>query len=135
MLKECVMGLGGEVAYVDFAMGQSEGWIRLQDENSGKVVVEKMKDNKVRSNCLFSNSCSIYRSNELGRHIISSFIFSSLSQMTINKGEVTFRVLEGEEEEKYLATVKETIKNLRSRNKNTKRGGRSRRGEQRAKKQ
>lgn len=47
IIKKSLMELGGEVAYIDYEMGKSEGWIRLQDANSGKALVDKMTDGKV----------------------------------------------------------------------------------------
>ncbi|XP_043273377.1 la protein homolog [Venturia canescens] len=49
-IKKSLMELGGEVAYIDYEMGKSEGWVRLQDANSGKALVEKMNDGKLTIN-------------------------------------------------------------------------------------
>ncbi|XP_078047320.1 la autoantigen-like [Augochlora pura] len=49
-IKECLGQLQASIAYVDFNMGDNEGWVRLQEENSAKVLVRKMKNNKVLIN-------------------------------------------------------------------------------------
>ncbi|XP_017885645.1 la protein homolog [Ceratina calcarata] len=74
-IKENLGKLGANIAYVDFKMGDKEGWVRLQGENAAKTIIDKMTDSKV----------------------------------LINDKEVVCRVLEGEEEEKYLAKTKEKM--------------------------
>ncbi|XP_076621868.1 la autoantigen-like [Colletes latitarsis] len=74
-IKDHLGRLEASIAFVDFKIGDSEGWIRLEGENSAKSVVDKMKDGK----------------------------------LTICDNEVNFRVLEGEEEETYLAKAKEKM--------------------------
>lgn len=74
-IKEHLGKLGANIAYVDFKMGDKEGWVRLQGENAAKSVIDKMTDSKV----------------------------------LINDKEVVCRVLEGEEEETYLAKTKEKM--------------------------
>ena len=49
MIKEAITDLNGDVAFVDFNLGLEEGWVRLQEAESGKEVLEKMKDNKVQN--------------------------------------------------------------------------------------
>ncbi|KAF3426136.1 hypothetical protein E2986_01849 [Frieseomelitta varia] len=71
--------LGANIAFVDFKIGDKEGWIRLQGENTAKTVIDKMNENKI----------------------------------TISGKEVTCRVLESDEEEKYLTKVKEQMANTR----------------------
>lgn len=46
-IKESLQGLGGEVAFVDFKMGDREGWVRLQGENTAKDVFDKCTDGKL----------------------------------------------------------------------------------------
>lgn len=83
-IKERLGELEASIAFVDFKMGDKEGWVRLQGENSAKPVVDKMKEGKV----------------------------------LIREEEVTCRVLEGEEEEKYLAKAKENMVNCRQKHNN-----------------
>nr|XP_033323341.1 la protein homolog [Megalopta genalis] len=78
-IKERLGELQASVAFVDFRMGDKQGWVRLQGENSAKTLVDKMKNNRV----------------------------------LINKKEVVCRILEGEEEEEYLAKAKEKMTMLR----------------------
>ncbi|CAK9833927.1 La protein homolog [Anthophora retusa] len=101
-IKERLGELDASIAFVDFKIGDKEGWVRLQGENSAKAVVDKMKDSKV----------------------------------LIRDKEVTCRIIEGEEEEKYLAKAKEEMTNLRQKytkgkkgkkGRNTQRGQRKRR--------
>ncbi|KZC11665.1 PREDICTED: la protein homolog [Dufourea novaeangliae] len=96
-IKERLSELQASIAFVDFKMGDKEGWVRLQGENSAKTVVDKMKDSKV----------------------------------LIHDKEVTCRILEGEEEEKYLAKAKEDMANTRQRYNKGKRGGKKGRNAQR----
>lgn len=46
-IKERLGELEASIAFVDFKMGDKEGWVRLQGENSAKPVVDKMKEGKV----------------------------------------------------------------------------------------
>ncbi|XP_076238182.1 la autoantigen-like [Calliopsis andreniformis] len=95
-IKERLGELDATIAFVDFKIGDKEGWVRLQGENSAKTVVDKMKEGKV----------------------------------IIREKEVTCRVLEGEEEEKYLAKAKEEIANIRQKYvKGKKRGRNAQRGQ------
>lgn len=74
-IKENLGKLGANIAFVDFKIGDKEGWVRLQGENAAKTIIDKMTDSKV----------------------------------LIKETEVVCRVLEGEEEEKYLAKTKEKM--------------------------
>ena len=96
-IKERLGELEASVAFVDFKMGDKEGWVRLQGENSAKPVVDKMKEGKV----------------------------------SIRDTEVPCRVLEGEEEEKYLAKAKEEMANIRQKYNKGKRSGKKGRNAQR----
>ncbi|KOC63739.1 La protein like protein [Habropoda laboriosa] len=91
-IKERLGELDASIAFVDFKIGDKEGWIRLQGENSAKAVVDKMKDSKV----------------------------------LICDKEVTCRILEGEEEEKYLAKAKEEMTNVRQKYTKGKKGKKGR---------
>ena len=42
------MYTGADVAYIDFKVGDKEGWVRLTKENTAKGVAEKMTDNKMK---------------------------------------------------------------------------------------
>ncbi|XP_003700046.1 la autoantigen-like [Megachile rotundata] len=91
-IKERLGELDASIAFVDFKIGDQEGWVRLQGENSAKAVVDKMKDSKV----------------------------------LIHGKEVTCRVLEGEEEQKYLIKAKEEMANMRQKFVKGKRGKKGR---------
>lgn len=39
---------GGEVAYIDFKVGDTEGWVRFTKENVAKEVNEKITDGKIK---------------------------------------------------------------------------------------
>ncbi|KAL2747572.1 la protein [Vespula maculifrons] len=71
------------IAYIHFESGDKEAWIRFQEENAAKTILEKLSENKI----------------------------------LIEETEVTCRVLENEEEQKYLDEVKKYISNLRQRHK------------------
>ncbi|CAH0603466.1 unnamed protein product [Chrysodeixis includens] len=47
-VKEALAALGADVAYIDFKVGDKEGWVRLTKENTAKGVAEKMTDGKVK---------------------------------------------------------------------------------------
>lgn len=96
-IKERLGELQASIAFVDFKIGDKEGWVRLHGENSAKAVVEKMKDNKV----------------------------------LIREKEVVCRILEGEEEDKYLAKAKVEMTNTRQKFTKGKRAGRKGRNAQR----
>ncbi|XP_076659291.1 la autoantigen-like [Halictus rubicundus] len=96
-IKERLGELQANIAFVDFKIGDKEGWVRLQGENSAKVVVDKMKDNKV----------------------------------LIHNKEVACRILEGEEEAKYLAKAKVEMANTRQKFAKGKRAGKKGRNAQR----
>lgn len=40
--------LGAEIAYIDFKVGDTEGWVRMAKENVAKEVVEKITDGKIK---------------------------------------------------------------------------------------
>lgn len=46
VIKEKVSEMS-EVAYIDHKVGDTEGWIRLQGENSAVELIKKLEDNKV----------------------------------------------------------------------------------------
>lgn len=91
-IKERLGELDASIAFVDFKMGDQEGWVRLQGENSAKAVIDKMKEGKV----------------------------------LIHSKEVTCRILEGEEEEKYLVKAKEEMANVRQKYTKGKKGKKGR---------
>ncbi|KAJ0181598.1 hypothetical protein K1T71_002320 [Dendrolimus kikuchii] len=47
-VKDALTALGGEVAYIDFKVGDTEGWVRLTKENAAKEIAEKITDNKIK---------------------------------------------------------------------------------------
>ncbi|XP_028160865.1 la protein homolog [Ostrinia nubilalis] len=47
-VKEALVKLGAEVAYIDFKVGDTEGWVRLAKENSAKEIAEKITDGKIK---------------------------------------------------------------------------------------
>ncbi|CAH2105009.1 unnamed protein product [Euphydryas editha] len=47
-VKEALTPLGEEIAYIDFKVGDAEGWVRLSKENKAKELVEKLTDGKVK---------------------------------------------------------------------------------------
>lgn len=71
------------IAYVHYECGDKEAWIRFQEENAAKTILDQLPDNKIE----------------------------------IEENEITCRVLENEEEQKYLDEVKKYIVNVRQRNK------------------
>ncbi|KAF0289164.1 La [Amphibalanus amphitrite] len=79
-IKDRLVELGGDVAFVDFSPGDPEAYARLKAAGSAKDVFAKMEGGKVE----------------------------------IDGAEVEARVLEGEEEVKYLDDQHEARKNLRS---------------------
>ncbi|KAF0286924.1 La [Amphibalanus amphitrite] len=79
-IKDRLVELGGDVAFVDFSPGDPEAYARLKAAGSAKDVFAKMEGGKVE----------------------------------IDGTEVEARVLEGEEEVKYLDDQHEARKNLRS---------------------
>ncbi|XP_076763475.1 la autoantigen-like isoform X2 [Xylocopa sonorina] len=91
-IKEHLGKLDASIAFVDFKIGDKEGWVRLQGENSAKGVIDKMEKSKV----------------------------------LIRNKEVTCRVLEGEEEEKYLSKAKEDMANSRQKYNKGKKGKKGR---------
>lgn len=40
--------LGADIAYIDFKVGDKEGWVRLTKEDAAKGIAEKMSDNKLK---------------------------------------------------------------------------------------
>ncbi|KAK2576576.1 hypothetical protein KPH14_005246 [Odynerus spinipes] len=71
------------IAYINVDTDNKEAWVRFQEENGAKTVLEKLTDNKIK----------------------------------INETEITCRLLENEEEEKFLDEAKKDISNMRQRNK------------------
>ncbi|XP_076283757.1 la autoantigen-like [Lasioglossum baleicum] len=96
-IKERLGELQANIAFVDFKIGDKEGWVRLQGENTAKTVVDKMQDSKV----------------------------------LIHEKEVVCRILEGEEEDNYLAKAKVDMTNSRQKFEKLKRSGRKGRNAQR----
>lgn len=47
-IKEALSSIGADIAYIDFKVGDKEGWVRLTKENTAKGLAEKMTDNKVK---------------------------------------------------------------------------------------
>ncbi|XP_047507192.1 la protein homolog [Pieris napi] len=47
-IKDALTSLGGEVAYIDFNQGDTQGWVRLSKENAAKELSEKFTDGKVK---------------------------------------------------------------------------------------
>lgn len=47
-IKEALSPLGGDVAYIDFKVGDTEGWVRMTKENNAKEVNEKITDGKIK---------------------------------------------------------------------------------------
>ncbi|XP_045458874.1 la protein homolog [Melitaea cinxia] len=47
-VKEALTPLGQDIAYIDFKVGDAEGWVRLAKENTAKEVFEKMTDGKLK---------------------------------------------------------------------------------------
>ncbi|KOX70523.1 La protein like protein [Melipona quadrifasciata] len=91
-IKERLGQLGANVAFVDFKIGDKEGWVRMQEENAAKTVMDKMIENKI----------------------------------TISGKDVTCRVLESDEEEKYLTKVKKQMANTRQKYTKGKKGKKGR---------
>ncbi|KAM3962730.1 la autoantigen-like [Aphomia sociella] len=49
-VKDALSAIGADVAYIDFKVGDSEGWVRLAKENTAKGVSEKITDGKIKIN-------------------------------------------------------------------------------------
>lgn len=47
-IKEALSTIGADIAYIDFKVGDKEGWVRLTKENTAKGIAEKMSDNKMK---------------------------------------------------------------------------------------
>ncbi|XP_075991929.1 la autoantigen-like [Anticarsia gemmatalis] len=47
-IKDAITALGTEVAYIDFKVGDKEGWVRLAKENTAKDLAEKLTDGKLK---------------------------------------------------------------------------------------
>ncbi|XP_023942363.2 la protein homolog [Bicyclus anynana] len=47
-IKEALKPFEGTVAYVDFKVGDSEGWVRMAQENFAKEIMEKIPDGKIK---------------------------------------------------------------------------------------
>ncbi|CAH0749240.1 unnamed protein product [Diatraea saccharalis] len=47
-IRDALAALGADVAYIDFKVGDSEGWVRLAKENSAKEIAEKITDGKLK---------------------------------------------------------------------------------------
>lgn len=39
--------LDANIAFIDFKMGDKEGWVRLQGENTAKAIIDQMSESKV----------------------------------------------------------------------------------------
>ncbi|KAG6461775.1 hypothetical protein O3G_MSEX012853 [Manduca sexta] len=88
-VKDALTAIGGEIAYIDFKLGDTKGWVRLLKEDSAKELAEKMTDGKLK----------------------------------IGETDVTFRVLEGEEERTFLdKTIEEMVKRRKNMKQNKHKG-------------
>ncbi|XP_066586347.1 la protein homolog [Prorops nasuta] len=85
IIKEHLAPFNVTAAFVDFRKGDTSGYVRLQGEDTGKIVIDKLTEGKLKLN------------DEL----------------------VSCRVLEGDEEEKYLTQTVKMIKDLRKMNRKT----------------
>lgn len=47
-IKECLNKFNADIAYIDYQRGQTEGWVRLQGENTAVPLLEKINESKVR---------------------------------------------------------------------------------------
>lgn len=47
-VKSALTPLGADVAYIDFKVGASEGWVRLNKENTAKEIADKIPDGKIK---------------------------------------------------------------------------------------
>lgn len=47
-VKDALTELGADVAYIDFKVGDTEGWVRLSKENTAKDIADKMTDGKLK---------------------------------------------------------------------------------------
>lgn len=47
-VKDALAALGADVAYIDFKVGDTEGWARLAKENSAIEIAEKITDGKLK---------------------------------------------------------------------------------------
>lgn len=54
-IKERLGELDASIAFVDFKIGDQEGWVRLQGENAAKAVIDKMKDSIVSVSDVLEN--------------------------------------------------------------------------------
>ncbi|KAJ2944513.1 hypothetical protein O0L34_g3858 [Tuta absoluta] len=76
-VHEALTKLGADIAYIDFKLGDKEGWVRLSKENQAKEVFGKITDGTLK----------------------------------VGNVDVTFKLVEGDEETKHLEkTVDEMIK-------------------------
>ncbi|GLG97852.1 La protein homolog [Gryllus bimaculatus] len=46
-LKAVLEEKGDKVAFINYTKGEEEGWVRMQEENAAKSLVEKLEDNKL----------------------------------------------------------------------------------------
>ena len=47
-VKDALTPLGAEIAYIDFKVGNTEGWVRLTKENAAKEISDKITDGKIK---------------------------------------------------------------------------------------
>ncbi|CAD7079610.1 unnamed protein product [Hermetia illucens] len=47
-VKEAIVQLGGEVAYIEYTRGDKSGYVRLQQENSAQPFLDKVEDKKIK---------------------------------------------------------------------------------------
>ncbi|XP_013200673.1 la protein homolog [Amyelois transitella] len=47
-VKNALVEIGAEVAYIDFNVGDTEGWVRLSKEDSAKGIFDKITDGKLK---------------------------------------------------------------------------------------
>ncbi|OAD55778.1 La protein like protein [Eufriesea mexicana] len=46
-IKDRLGELDASIAFIDFKIGDKEGWVRLQGENTAKAIIDKMSESKV----------------------------------------------------------------------------------------
>ncbi|XP_053611968.1 la protein homolog [Plodia interpunctella] len=96
-VKDALTEIGAEVAFIDFKVGDVEGWVRLVKENTAKVVFEKLTDGKLK----------------------------------IGDKDVTFKLVEGDEEREFLdKTAEEMVKRRKNQKNFSKQKGRNFKGKQ-----
>lgn len=90
-IKGKIEGFGIAVSFIDFNMGESAAWVRMEVKDSAKELAKKVAEEG--------------------------------DKLKIDDEELTMRVLEGEEEETFLAKAKEQMLKRRNTRNKPKRGG------------